>query len=221
LAETDLPQRQAALVALHQEILACRRCALAGYHVEGAPILGGTPEMLAQARRVLLIGQAPGKTEANNGLPFSGPSGKRLFGWLASVGIEEETFRRQVYMAAMTRCFPGPSGSGHGDRRPTPAELANCRPFLDRQIELVRPKLVLLVGGMAIEAMLGKVKLDEAVGRVFERDGVRYLPLPHPSGASTWFNKPEHQELVQRALALLRESGLLTRSTVDSAVAAN
>src|SRR6266545_4185293 len=93
--DSGLAQRQAALTALHQEILACRRCALAGYHVEGAPILGGTPEMLAQARRVMLIGQAPGKTEANNGLPFSGPSGRRLFGWLATVGISEDAFRRQ------------------------------------------------------------------------------------------------------------------------------
>ena len=73
----------------------------------------------------------------------------------------------------------------------------------------LKPELVLLVGGMAIEALLGKVKLDAAVGRVFERDGVRYLPLPHPSGASTWFNKPEHQALLRRSLELLRESGLL------------
>ena len=205
-------ERQQALAALHQEILACRRCALAGYHVEGAPVLGGTPDMLTDAHHVMLIGQAPGRVEAGNGRPFSGPAGKRLFGWLAGVGIAEDAFRRQVYMAAMTRCYPGPSPTGHGDRRPTSRELALCRRFLDRQIDLVVPQLVLLVGGLAIEAFLGKLKLDEAVGRFHERNAWRYLALPHPSGASTWLNDPSHQALLRRSLDLLRASGLILPS---------
>ena len=166
-------------------------------------------EHLARHRRVLLVGQAPGRTEAGNGRPFSGPAGKRLFGWLASIGIDERSFRRSVAMAAMTRCYPGPSPTGHGDRRPTPSELALCREFLDRQIALTSPELVLLVGGMAIEALLGKIKLDDAVGCVHERDGIRYLPLPHPSGASTWLNAPAHQALLRRSLELLRDSGVI------------
>jgi uracil-DNA glycosylase len=173
------------------------------------PVLGGTPAMLARARRVMLIGQAPGRLEASNGRPFSGPAGKRLFGWLAGVGIDEDSFRRQVYMAAMTRCYPGPSPSGHGDRRPSAEELVLCRQFLDRQMEIVRPELVLLVGGMAIEAFLGRVKLDDAVGHSHQRDGVRHVPLPHPSGASTWLNHPDHQALLRRALELIRDAGLI------------
>jgi uracil-DNA glycosylase len=204
-----LEERRAALGALHQEILSCRRCALAGYVVQGQPVLGGDAAMLHRAGRVMLVGQAPGRTEAGNGRPFSGPAGRRLFQWLAQAGVSEETFRRQVFMAAMTRCYPGQSPSGHGDRRPSAAELALCRPFLDRQLALVRPELVLLVGGMAIEAFLGKLPLDVAVGCIHERHGRRFLPLPHPSGASTWLNAPPHQALLDSALRLLRESRLL------------
>jgi uracil-DNA glycosylase len=197
------------MAALHQEILACRRCAVAGYPVFGRPVVGGDPAMLSETRRVMLVGQAPGRTEAENGRPFSGPAGRTLFGWLAEAGIGEDAFRGQVYMAAMTRCFPGPAPSGSGDRRPSPAELALCRPFLDRQLALVRPELVVLVGGMAIDALLGKMPLAQAVGRIHDRDGVRFLPLPHPSGASRWLNEPAHRELRRRAIRLLAESGLI------------
>ena len=196
-------ERERALASLHDEIRACRRCALAGHAVSGMPVISGDPALVHQPNRLLLVGQAPGKTEAVNGRPFSGPAGKRLFKWLASVGIDEEDFRRRVYMAALTRCFPGPAPSGHGDRRASPAELALCRPFLDRAIELLQPHTVVLVGGMAIETFLGKLPLEAAVGTVHVRDGVRYLPLPHPSGASTWTNHPEHQALLQDALSLL------------------
>ena len=216
-AGRDLRRRQRALAALHREILACRRCSLAGYRVEGAPVLGGDPAMLARARRVMLVGQAPGRTEAGSGRPFSGPAGRRLFQWLAGAGIPEDVFRRQVYMAAMTRCYPGPAPTGHGDRRPSAAELALCRSFLDRQLALVQPELVLLVGGMAIEAKLGKMPLDRAVGRLHERDGVRYLPLPHPSGASTWLNRAAHQDLLRQALRLLAQSGLIQAAGADAA----
>jgi len=208
----NLSKRQATLAALHAEILACRRCTLAGYRVEGTPVLGGTPEMLARPRRVMLVGQAPGRMEAGNGRPFSGPAGKRLFSWLIGIGVDEESFRRQVYMAALTRCYPGPSPSGHGDRRPSAHELLLCRQFLDRQMEIVQPELVLLVGGMATEAFLGKLKLEEAIGHLHERDGVRYVPLPHPSGASTWLNDPAHQALLGQALNLIHDSGLIDHS---------
>jgi uracil-DNA glycosylase len=196
----------AALGALHAEIMACRRCALAGFPVSGAPVVAGVPAIAGWRRRFALVGQAPGRVEATNGRPFSGPAGKRLFKWLGAAGIAEEVFRRRVYMAAMTRCFPGPSPTGHGDRRPSPAELALCRPYLDRALALVQPQVVILVGGMAIEALLGKLPLAEAVGRAHVRERVTYLPLPHPSGASTWTNHPAHQALLASALDLLRDA---------------
>lgn len=188
---------------LHEEILACRRCAVAGHHVEGRPVLSGDPQIVTRQARVMLVGQAPGRTEAGNGRPFSGPAGRRLFQWLAMAGIEESAFRQEVYMAAMTRCYPGPAASGHGDRRPSRQELALCRGYLDRAMWLVRPQVVVLVGGMAIDALLGKAPLSQLVGTVHMRSGVAYLPLPHPSGASTWFNQPAHRALLDQALRTL------------------
>ncbi|MAG34772.1 MAG: uracil-DNA glycosylase [Dehalococcoidia bacterium] len=189
---------------LHAEIAICRRCAEAGYPIQGRPILGGDGP-----RRVMLVGQAPGRREADGGQAFMGPAGRRLFAWLARIGIDETDFRQQVYVTAVTKCYPGPSPGGHGDRLPSTAERALCRLFLDRQVELVDPSLVILVGQLAIETMLGKIRLADAVGRGFERDGRGWLPLPHPSGASTWLNQPTHQALLSRALALLHKSNLI------------
>ncbi len=199
------------LDALHGEIASCRRCAEAGYPIQGRPILSSVEAL--PARRVMLIGQAPGRREAAGGQPFMGPAGRRLFAWLESIGIDEHAFRQQVYMTAVTKCYPGPSASGHGDRLPSAAERSLCRPFLERQVRLVNPSLVILVGRLAIKTFLGKVRLADAVGRSSELDGRRWLPLPHPSGASTWLNRPHHQALLARALVLLRDSGLVEGTT--------
>ncbi len=142
-----------------------------------------------------------------------GPAGRRLFAWLERIGIDERAFRQQVYMTAVTKCYPGSSAGGHGDRLPSAAERALCRPFLDRQVRLVNPRLVLLVGRLAIETFLGQVRLADAVGRCFERDERRWLPLPHPSGASTWLNQPRHRTLLTQALALLQDSDLVQGTT--------
>ena len=201
-----------ALDALHHEIASCRRCAAAGYPIQGQPILSSHDPLGRHnplPGRVMLIGQAPGRQEAAGGQPFMGPAGRRLFAWLERIGIDERSFRRQVYMTAVTKCYPGPSAGGHGDRLPSAAERALCRPFLDRQVRLVNPRLVILVGRLAIETFLGQVRLADAVGRRFERDERRWLPLPHPSGASTWLNQPRHQALLTQALALLHDSGLI------------
>lgn len=198
-----LAQREWALRELHVELASCRACAAGGFPVVGVPMRSGDERILQRSGRLMLVGQAPGRTEASSGRPFSGPAGRRLFGWFQSVGIPEETFRELAYFAAMTRCFPGAAPNGHGDRRPSRAELALCRGYLDRALAIVQPTVVLLVGGMAIEALLGKMSLDRAVGIIHKRDGVRYLPLPHPSGASTWMNDAEHQRLLRQALDAL------------------
>ncbi len=202
-----------ALDALHGEIASCRRCVEAGYPIQGRPILSSNAPRGDRPGRVMLIGQAPGRREAAGGQPFMGPAGRRLFAWLERIGIDERSFRQQVYMTAVTKCYPGPSAGSHGDRLPSAAERALCRPFLERQVRLINPSLVILVGQLAIETFLGKVRLAEAVGRSFERDGRRWLPLPHPSGASTWLNRPRHQALLTRALALLQDSGLVEGTT--------
>ena len=185
--------------ALQAEMRACRACLVAGYDiVPGAIFSGPAPAPLR------LIGQAPGITEAQVKRPFNASSGTRLFQWLARAGLDEDEFRRRYYMTAVTKCYPGKHPRGKGDRKPSAAEQKLCRPFLERELALVRPRVILAVGGLAIETVLGrKVRLDEAVGARFSVDGRLVLPLPHPSGASLWLNRPENQARLERALAIL------------------
>jgi len=197
------------LEQLHVEIRACRACQLAGHLTQACPMASG------QARpgaRLMLIGQAPSRAAIQQWRPFAGVGGRRLVEWMAWAGMDEATFRREIYMTAMTKCFPGPSPKGKGDRRPSAAEVALCRPFLERQIALVDPGLIILVGALAIEAFLGRVgatgrspRLTDVVGELIERDGRRFLPLPHPSGVSTWLNDPARVALVRRAVERLRD----------------
>lgn len=187
--------------SLRSEMRACRRCLEAGYEIApGAVFSGPAPTGL------MLVGQAPGVTEAQVKRPFNASSGTRLFRWLAEAGLEEDGFRARYYMTAVTKCYPGKHPGGKGDRRPTRAEQALCRPFLEREIALVQPRVMLAVGGLAIDTLLGrKLRLSDAVGQIFEVGGRWVLPLPHPSGASLWPNKPENQARLERALALLKE----------------
>jgi len=120
-------------------------------------------------------------------------------------------------MTAVTKCYPGKHPSGKGDRKPSRAEQKLCRPFLEQELALVQPRVLLAVGGLAIGTLLGRrLRLDEAVGRCFQVDGRWVLPLPHPSGTSPWPNAPQNQARLQRALALLRdELRPLVRAAVD------
>jgi uracil-DNA glycosylase len=190
-----------ALAPLEAEMRACRKCLEAGYAITpGAVFSGPAPAP------VMLVGQAPGITEAQAKRPFNASAGRRLFQWLAQAGLDEAEFRARYRMTAVTKCYPGRQPKGKGDRRPSRAEQQLCRPFLDRELALVKPRLLLAVGGLAIDTLLGRrIKLEEAVGHAFEVDGRLILPLPHSSGASLWTNRPENQARLQQALALLRE----------------
>lgn len=192
-----------AIEQLHAEILACRHCETAGFIPRALPVVWGRT-----GNRMMLIGQAPGITEQEKRRPFAGRSGKELFRWMASIGIAEEEFRANVYMTAITKCFPGKAATGSGDRRPSGKEIALCRPWLERQLALVQPRAILLVGGLAIERYFPKQPLHELIGRRFEIDGRTLTPLPHPSGASRWLNVPEHRELLNEALQIVREEWL-------------
>lgn len=187
--------------ALQADMRACRRCLDAGYDITpGAVFSGPAPAAL------MLVGQAPGVTEAEVKRPFNASSGRRLFQWLADAGLQEVGFRERYYMTAVTKCYPGKHPKGKGDRKPSRAEQKLCRPFLDGELALVQPRVLLPVGGLAIETLLGeKLQLNEAVGRVFDVDGRWILPLPHPSGASLWPNLPENQARLWQAMAVLRE----------------
>ena len=152
---------------------------------------------------MMIIGQAPGAVELTTGLPFSGRAGAELRRWLAVAGIDEAHL---PYRTAITKCFPGKAASGAGDRRPSPPEVLLCAPWLDAELALVRPRVLLLVGTLAIERFWGKVPLSEVVGKS-RVDGERLLiPLPHPSGASRWLNDPANRERLARALAVVRRA---------------
>ena len=199
-----LPQ----LLERHRDRLsACRRCE--GLHEAVLPVLSSASEP-----RVMLVGQAPGKTELSDQKPFAGRAGKTLFKWLARAGVDEATFRERVYIAAVTRCYPGPSPSGRGDRVPSPLERERCGVWLEEELRIIRPETLILVGKLAIERFLPPAPLDALVGRahVVQHEGGSSLavPLPHPSGASSWIHAPGHMALLEQALEILgRELGRL------------
>ena len=190
-----------ALDAHCDALAACRRCA------HGAlvrPIVSR-----ARAPRAMLIGQAPGQVETGGGKPFAGRAGRTLFKWLAEVGLDEATARDWLYISAITRCYPGPHPSGRGDRVPSPVERERCNDWLDAELRILTPALIIPVGRLAIDRFLGAVALSDVVGGAHEvaHAGGRstVIPLPHPSGASSWIHQPGHVELLHRALALLQE----------------
>jgi uracil-DNA glycosylase len=183
----------------HAALSGCRRC---GFEGDVVPILSE-----ARAPRVMLVGQAPGKSEISDRRAFAGRAGRTLFRWLARAGVDEETVRASIHIAAVTRCYPGPSASGRGDRVPSPRERALCGVWLDDELRLIRPELLIPVGRLAIDRFLGPVALDDVVGHAHT---VRHLagesiaiPLPHPSGASSWIHAPGHAVLLERALDIL------------------
>jgi uracil-DNA glycosylase len=165
------------LDALHKEMKACRRCMAAGFSITPGAIFSGPA-----SARVLIVGQAPGVTEVEAGRPFNASSGQRLFQWLGEAGWEEAEFRATQYMTAITKCFPGKALGGRGDRAPSRAEQELCEPFLEEELALVNPEIVIPVGGLAIRHFLGKVKLANVVGTAVRDNEGRWI-VPLPSGA--------------------------------------
>ncbi len=157
----------------------------------------------------MLIGQAPGWREIETGLPFAWDAGKRLCGWLAAADIAIEDFRERWYVTSIAKCYPGRAAGSSVDLPPSRAEIARWTPFLGEELRLVRPGLVLLVGGMAHRFAFGSgVKLHELVGRELAWEAAPHASvvcLPHPSGASTWLNDAAHVELWRRGIELVRD----------------
>lgn len=193
--------RQHALDELHNQLRDCRLCLEAGYDIYPRAIFSGN-----LGARLMVIGQAPGITEKEAGRPFNAGSGTRLFRWLAGAGIEERWFRSTQYMTSVTKCYPGRARSGNGDRVPSPAEQRLCRRYLDVEIDLLDPTLILPVGRLAIGLFYPAGQpLEEIIGTQKQVDGRWVVPLPHPSGASRWHQSEENRARVQRAVALIGE----------------
>jgi len=189
------------VASLQTELRQCRRCAESGYPIGSRPVFSGE-----QTAKVMLIGQAPGVTEAETLRPFGGDAGRRLFRWLERAGWTEDMFRATCYITSVTKCFPGKAASGSGDRVPSAAEQKLCRPWLDAELALVQPVLLILVGMLAIRLFYPPdVRLDDVIG-TSTVDALKrtIVPLPHPSGASRWHNDPKNSGKIERALFLLR-----------------
>jgi uracil-DNA glycosylase len=154
----------------------------------------------------MTIGQAPGITEKEAGRPFNAGSGTRLFQWLAGAGIDEGWFRAAQYMSSVTKCYPGRSTSGSGDRVPSRAEQALCRPYLDAEFRFVDPELIIPIGKLAIELFYPRgTPLTKIIGTEKQVEGRWIVPLPHPSGASRWPQIPENKALIETAIALIKK----------------
>ncbi len=207
----------------------CRRCLEAGYEITPGAVFTGD-----STARVMVIGQAPGVTEVEAKRPFNAGSGRRLFQWLGEAGWDEDDFRGKHYMTAVTKCYPGRSNSGKGDRVPSKAEQAMCRPFLEQEIALVNPRVMILVGGLAIKLIYPpSLRLKDVIGTAAyfppealknpvyfnlkkaqwlnsydgnkNENGRWVVPLPHPSGASLWPNKSENKALIDKAVKILSD----------------
>lgn len=188
----------AKLKRLHARIRACTKCVAAGYLEHAAPVVAGDI-----TDRVVIVGQAPGVVELTTRVPFSGRAGAELRRWLARAGIPDDQL---PYRTAITKCFPGKAASGAGDRRPSPPEIALCRPWLDAELALMRPDIIVLIGTLAIDRLWGKAPLGDVVGcskRSPVLNDALLIPLPHPSGASRWLNEPENKVRLERGLRLL------------------
>lgn len=180
----------------------CRRCP----RMHPPPVSGG-----AVVSKVIMVGQAPGVREPVAGKPFAWTAGKTLFRWFEErAGISEEEVRARIYFAAVCRCFPGKAPGG-SDRVPNPQEIANCSSWLDTELEILRPRLVIPVGKLAIAQFVPVGKLDQIIGQSFRvsRAGQNFdlIPLPHPSGASPWHRIPPGRDLLQQALQLIVRHG--------------
>ena len=173
------------------------------------PVVTGTPVVSP----VMLIGQAPGDKEGPAGKPFAWTDGKTMFQWFSSIGLSEEQFRSRVYMAAVCRCFPGKAVKG-GDRVPSPDEIERCSRHMASEVKILRPQLVIPVGKLAIAQLLGPqtsvakdLQLKDIVGTqqriTLAHHALDMIPLPHPSGASTWHRTEPGKTLLVRGLALI------------------
>src|SRR5213080_447175 len=186
-------------------LVRCRRCPrMRSTPVSGGPIMSD----------VMIIGQAPGPREPTLKRPFAHTAGKTLFRWFEqSCGMNEADVRSKIYFAAVCRCFPG-KNSGGTDRVPAPDEIRNCALWMDDEIRILQPRLIIPVGRLAIMQFIDCAKLEKVIGHKFrvERAGHRFdvIPLPHPSGASPWHKIAPGKELLRRALRLVAQHSAIT-----------
>ena len=184
------------LASLERDLARCRACVEAGYPLESLPVRAPGSQ-----QRAYLFGQAPGVVEGEERRPWRGRAGSTLRRWLQ---LDEDEFYATFYCASVTRCYPGKAPSGRGDRTPAPEEQELCSFWREWELRLIRPRLIVPVGGLAVRRLLGLKSVTECVGARYECDAAIAIPLPHPSGASGWLNSPANRALVERAAESIR-----------------
>ncbi len=194
---THRRSRYRSLQSLQRDNRTCRACSEAGYRLESPPVV-----QPYEGQPAYMFGQAPGVVEGEEGLPWRGRAGRTLRRWLE---LDEDDFYGTFYCASVTRCYPGKAQSGRGDRTPTPREQELCSFWWEWELRLMRPRLIVPVGGLAARRMLGLKSVTECVGRRYDRQGTVSIPLPHPSGASGWLNSAANRRRVSAAAALIRK----------------
>ena len=183
------------LASLQRDNRVCRACVEAGFPLESLPVV-----QPYTGQRAYIHGQAPGVLEGQQRLPWRGRAGGTLRRWLQ---MDEDEFYATFYCASVTRCYPGRARSGSGDRMPTPPEQELCSFWREWELRLLRPELVLVVGGLSIKRLLGLSTL-ECIGTRHDFAGAVAVPLPHPSGTSRWLNGPANRTRLDEALAIVR-----------------
>jgi uracil-DNA glycosylase len=185
------------LASLERDLRVCRACVEAGHPLESWPVVAP-----AKGQRAYLYGQAPGVQEGLERRPWRGRAGQTLRRWLE---LTEDEFYASFYCASVTRCYPGKAATGRGDRIPTPQEQRLCGFWREWELAILRPALVVTVGGLAARRLLGMKSVGECVGKRYElSSGAVAVPLPHPSGASGWLNSPANRKRVASAAAIVR-----------------
>jgi uracil-DNA glycosylase len=185
------------IASLQRDNRVCRACIEAGFPLESLPVV-----QPYTGQRAYIHGQAPGALEGEQRLPWRGRAGRTLRRWLQ---MDEEQFYATFYCASVTRCYPGKASSGNGDRTPTPPEQELCSFWREWELQLIRPRLILAVGGLSARRLLGLKNLGAHIGQRFELEGAVAIPLPHPSGTSRWLNAPENRVQLEATLAVVRE----------------
>lgn len=190
--------RYRSLASLKRDQRTCRACVEAGYPLESLPVIAP-----GEGQRAYLFGQAPGIVEGDERRPWRGRAGKTLRSWLE---LDEDQFYSTFYCASVTRCYPGRVRSGRGDRTPAPEEQRLCERWRDAELRVLQPKLIVTVGGLAARRLLGLTSVTESVGRRYDFGGTPAIPLPHPSGASSWLNVPANRERVAAAVRVIKDA---------------
>jgi uracil-DNA glycosylase len=182
--------------SLQRDLRVCRACIEAGYPLESWPVIA--PH---SGQRAYIFGQAPGAVEGAERRPWRGRAGRTLRRWLE---LDEEAFYGTFYCASVTRCYPGKAASGRGDRTPTPPEQELCTFWREHELALLRPRLIVTVGGLAARRLLGLTSVSDFVGKSYMLGGAIAIPLPHPSGASGWLNDRANRARLGKALTHVR-----------------